>query len=554
LQESKKTNYLTGAAILAAASIFVKIIGAVYKIPIINILGDEGTGYFQVTYNIYTLIITISTAGIPVALSRLVSSAAARGNTGLVKRYFSVALPAFIAIGVIAMLVMFFFADNFARLMNNSPAASGMRVLAPAVFFVCIISVYRGYAQGFEYMVPTAASQVVEVLCKAAFGVAAAMWLMSMKYDLSIVSAGAIMGVTIGLGVCIPVLVRYKRKIDRGLALPADRGLALSGDSDESKLPTRMRTFLRLMEVSIPITISASFMTIMTVVDTSIVLGRLQNTLMVAESDASALFGVYTKGLTIYNLPTALIVPVAVSIVPAIAAALAKERGNEAGVIMQSSVKLVNLLAMPAGAGIMVLAAPILKALYYDPRQTPETVALMTTIQVILGAASFFVCLQQVTTAILQATGHERIALMTFPVGAALDLILCYILAGNPNFGIVASPIGTLACFIVIPVLNIAFIQVKVKEKPKFGMVFIKPLLCTVIMAAVAYFSYGLASKLGTGMLGTGRLSAVVCLVIAIFLAVIVYLVLIIVTRTITQEDMKLVPKGEKVAKILRIR
>jgi len=143
MQEQRKQNFLKGAAILAAASIFVKIIGAVYKIALFNdnLLSREGSGIFQATYNVYTFILTISTAGIPAALSRIVSSANAKGKTKLVKRYFTVALPAFVIIGVIAMLVMLLFADNLAGIMNNPRAAPGIRILAPGVFFVCIISV-----------------------------------------------------------------------------------------------------------------------------------------------------------------------------------------------------------------------------------------------------------------------------------------------------------------------------------------------------------------------------------------------------------------------------
>jgi len=345
LQELKKQNFLKGAAILAAASIFVKIVGAIYKIPVYSILGAEGTGVFQVTYNIYTLILTISTAGIPVALSRLVSAAAARGNTGLVKRYFSVALPSFILIGLVAMALMYLYSDGLARLMNNSLAAPGIRVLAPAVFFVCIISVYRGYAQGFENMIPTAISQVVEVVCKAAFGIAAAMWLLRLHNEPHIVSAGAIMGVTIGLGLCIPLLIWYKRKLDRGLSIT----------SEQTEQRGKLSVFGSLMKVSIPITISASFMSIMTVIDTSIVNGRLQSALLLTEREASEQFGIYSYGLTIYNLPPALIVPLAVSIIPAISAALARERKDESGGIMKSSIKLHNMLAMPACAGIMCL-------------------------------------------------------------------------------------------------------------------------------------------------------------------------------------------------------
>jgi len=243
-----------------------------------------------------------------------------------------------------------------------------------------------------------------------------------------------------------------------------------------------------------------------------------------------------------------------VSIIPAIASALARADSNEAGGIMQSSVKLVNLLAMPAGAGIMVLAGPILTAFYSDPRQTPETVALMTVMQVILGAASFFVCLQHVTTAILQATGHERIALMTFPVGAVIKILLGYFLAGNPNYGIIASPIGTLACFVAISALNIIFIMIKVKEKPKFAIVFAKPLICTAIMSVAAYFTYKLFHMLGSGIIGAGRFAVIIYLGGSIAVAVLIYAVLIIATRTITMEDMKLIPKGEKWGKKLRIR
>lgn len=538
MQGLKKQNFLKGAAILAAASIFVKIVGAIYKIPIFNVLDDEGIGYFQVTYNVYTLILTIATAGVPVALSRLVSSAAARGNNGLVKRYFSVSLPAFLCIGVVAMAVMLLFADQFAGMMNSSPAAPGIRVLAPAVFFVCIISVYRGYAQGFENMIPTAMSQMIEVVSKAAFGIAAAMWLVGMGYESHIISAGAILGVTVGLGLCVPVLVWYKRRLDRGLDIPGDT----------AGLPTRLRVFGQLMKVSIPITLSASFMSIMVVIDTSVVLGRLQGALMQSEAEANALYGVYTRGLTIYNLPPALIVPVAVSIVPAIAAAVAKGRTDESKSIMQSSMKLNNLLAMPACAGIMALSTPILIALFGDDRQVTASVLM------ILGAASFFVCLQHITIAILQANGHERMALITFPAGAVVRIGLSYLLVAIPDIGILGSPIATLACFIVMSVLNIVFIMVKIKSRSKIGATFIKPLVCTAAMSAAAYLTYRLLHWLGSGIIGSGRMAVCLYLGGAIVVGVAVYVVLIVVTRTLTTDDMKYVPKGEKVAKILRIK
>ncbi|MCL2221761.1 MAG: polysaccharide biosynthesis C-terminal domain-containing protein, partial [Oscillospiraceae bacterium] len=253
-------------------------------------------------------------------------------------------------------------------------------------------------------------------------------------------------------------------------------------------------------------------------------------------------------GLSVYNLPPALLVPISVSAIPAIAAAVAKKSFVDAGVIAQSSIKLVNLIAMPAAAGIISLAAPILRALYnYD-------YLLATNILVILGFATFFVCLQFITTAILQANGHERISLITFPLGAAAKIAISYFLSGDPNFGILASPLGTLACFALITTLNIIFIKLRLPESPKFFIAFIKPLICSAIMAFVAFFSYRLLYTLGRGIIGSERIAVVLYLAVAIVLSMFVYTVLVVITRAVTKKDMKLVPKGEALSRLLRVK
>jgi len=552
MHESRKPNFLKSAAILAATGIFVKIVGAIYQIPILNVLGDEGAGYFHVTYMVYGLLLAISTAGVPVALSRLVSSAAANGNMPLIKRYYSVAMPAIMVIGIVVMCAMFFFADELADMMGSSLAATGIQVLAPAVFFVCMISVYRGYAQGFQNMIPTAASQVIEVVSKAVFGIIVAFYLARSGNPPQYVSAGAITGVTIGLGLCIPVMMWYKWKIDRANLLSGE--FEENRENGSPELLSKNHALMRFLRVSITISLSASFMSIMGVIDTSVVSNRLQSAFILEEQEAMALLGIFRKGLSIYNLPPSLVMPLAVSIIPAIAAAVAQNNKNEASNITQSSVKLTNLFAMPACIGIMVLAGPILKALYYDPRQTPETVATMTTILVILGAASYFVCLQHMTIATLQANGYERVALMTFPAGAAVRIALSYTLVAIPGIGIVGSPIATLACFAVIVILNIIFITLKVRERMKVIDGFIKPLTCALIMAAVAYLTYYGIYRLGSGILGTGVNAVRLYLVIAILAAVIVYVILVILTKAITKEDLTFIPKGEKLAKFLKIK
>ena len=546
-------SFLKGAAILAAASIFVKIISAIYKIPIFNILDDAGAGFFQATYSVYALVLTLSTFGIPLALSRLVAAASANGNSKLIKRYFSVSLPTFAFVGIIAMLFMFFFADNLAAFIRNTSAAYGIRVLAPAVFFVCIIAVFRGYTQGFQNMVPTAMSQITEVLSKAIFGIFIALLLTRQGYHSNIVSAGALTGVTIGLGLCIPILILYKRSFDKKLSFV----------EDDAALPGRISVISKVLKISIPITIGASFMSIMAFIDTIIVMSRLQDALGYSEFEASSLFGILARGLTVYNLPSALIVPIAVSAMPAIASAIAKNNGHEAGTIIQSAIKIVAMMALPAAAGMIILANPIMISLYEDPRQVTSNVLT------ILGAASLFVCLQLITTAILQANGFERIAMITFPAGVLVKIVISYILVGNPNFEILGSAIGTLACFAVISILNFSFILVKVKYRPKFSAIFLKPVICTGVMAACTFLSFRFLIFLDSiifrradyityglmhgDILSSTRVLITVYMALTIIFAVFVYGALIIVTRTITKDDMKLMPKSDKITKILRI-
>ncbi|MCL2401376.1 MAG: polysaccharide biosynthesis protein [Oscillospiraceae bacterium] len=539
MPESRKQNFLKGAAILAATSIIARVIGLVYRIPMFRILGHAGMGIFQTAHLAYTLILTLCTAGISVALSRMISSANEEGKTSLIKRYFSVSLPAFMFLGLAATAFMFFFPNVLAGIVRNPYAAPGIRLLAPAVFFMCIIAIYRGYAQGFENMIPTATSQIVEVVCRTVFGIAIASMLFGRRYDMQYVAAGANIGTTIGLGLAIPAMVYLKKKIDKRVSNPSRA---------RSDLPSRATVLRNIISVSAPITLGASFMVIANFLDTTVVLGRLQSGLGLPAYEANAYLGMFTLGATVFNLPPALIVPISVSIIPAIASAISSGRRGMAGNIMQSSLKIVNLLAMPAAIGIMALAQPILIALFNDSYQTTST---MLTI---LGAASFFTCLQLITTAILQATGHERVTMLTFPIGGAAMIALDYILVGNPNIGIIGSAFGTLLCYVIISLLNITFILKRVKDRPKFGGVFVKPLLCSAVMGVAAYSVYGVVSRLGYNVLGSGRMAVVAYLAIAMIAAAIVYFVLIIVTRTLTRDDMLLLPKGEKLADLLKIR
>ncbi len=544
MSDSTKQTYMRGAAILAATAILSKIISALYKVPLFSMLDDSTAGYYQVAYNIYMLLIAVSTTGIPVALSRLVSSASAEGNKRLVKRYFAVALPAFAILGLVLMLLVIQFADPLAGgLLSTPDAAPGIRILAPAIFFGCIVAVYRGYTQGHNKMLPTAVSQLIEVICKAVFGLIIAWYLITNGFEKPIISAGAQLGGVIGLGIGIPVMVYFKRKIDKAYHLKAP--------SISHSLTGRRAALQQVLKVSIPIMLGSAFISLMSTIDTIIVKWRLVAGAGFSQDGSDALYGIYSKGLTLLNLPSALIMPICVSIIPVIAAAITKRHHAEARNVTESSLKLTNIFAMPAGVGITVLAFPIYSVLFAT---SDEAVAIGSTILSLFGIASYFVCMQLITTALLQAHGHERVPILSYAAGGFGQIVVDYILVSNPNINILGSPVGTLTCYATITIVNLLFFTFKVKSKPNFAKIFVKPLLCTAVMGVAAKAVYELLYKVGYNTLGGGHLALTVYMVAAIIAAIIVYLVLIVATKTITQDDMRHIPKGDKIAEFLKIK
>lgn len=337
------------------------------------------------------------------------------------------------------------------------------------------------------------------------------------------------MGVTVGLGISIPLLMIEKRRSDK------KRGVVPTMDIPQ----TRADTFKEIMTIGIPITLSASILNIISLIDTKLILSQLQTSAGVSKDMTEILYGVYAKGVNVSNIPSAIIVPLTVSIVPAIAAAIAKKNSREAREVMESSLRVTNLMAMPAAVGLSVLSYPIFKVLY------PSSNEAGPMLLAVLGISTFFICAQLIMNSILQASGYERLALISLPVGGVVKILTNYILVGNPNINIYGAPVGTLLCYIVIMIMNMVFIAVKIKDHPNFFKVSIRPLICTLVMGAAAWASYGIASRF------VGETMALVCGVAG---GVIVYGIMVIALKAISRDDLKLLPKGEKIADILRIR
>ena len=291
----------------------------------------------------------------------------------------------------------------------------------------------------------------------------------------------------------------------------------------------------------------SSIISIITLIDSQQILSRLQTAAGYSAKEAATLYGVYYKGLTLFNLTAAFINPLTISIIPAIAAAITKKEHKEAAMVSESAMRITNLIALPAGIGMSVLAYPIFNALY------PNSAAQGPQLLIVMGISSFFVCVSLITTAILQAYGYERLSLINMCIGGVLKISLNYFLVGTPSINIHGAPIGNLVCYLVMSLLNIFFIMRKLPQPPRMAKAFVRPAIASVIMGIVAYFSYTVLSGL-IGGADISRLKMILCLGIAIVLACVVYFILIIVIRGITREDALLLPKGEKIAKILKLK
>ena len=533
-EKQKQNTMFGGVAVLAVGIAIVKLIGALFKIPLFNVLGESGATDFNNAYAIYSVLLTISTAGLPVALSKTVSEANTLGRVNQKQKVFRVALTAFLAMGLVSFGVMWFGADRLAALMNNSHAAPGIMALAPAVVCVGCLSAFRGYAQGHMNMTPTAVSQIIEALCKLFLGLGLAAIVMRGGFAFvprgertSFAAAGAITGVTVGTVLALAYMtVNYLSARPRLGQTGVDRPDS-AGD-----------IFANLMRIAVPITLSTSLVPIINVLDNSLVLGQLQDALGMTEAASRALYGNYAVAVSLHNLPGSFMTAFTAAIIPAVSAALARRDGGGAARITGSVLRITALLAMPMGVGLTVMAEPIMRLLYpgYDVTITGPLLS-------VAGLAAICVCLVLVSNSVLQAYGHVNLPIVTTLIGGAVKVLSNYHLVAIPEINIHGAPMGLLMCYAVTLTLNLVLLRRTANGIGRYMSMFGKPLVASAVMGGAAWAVYGLSA----GLLGNA-----LTLLVAIGVAVVVYLVLVLALRAVSRDDVMLMPKGEKIAKILR--
>ena len=544
-ETSKKQNFLQGAALLAAATAIVKLIGAFYKLPLNMAIGAEGYSYFTTAYDIYSVMLLISTAGLPVAVSRMISQASTLEHYTRMRKIFRTSLVMFAIMGALTSVLMIFGAKPLANIMNQPDAWISIACLGPCGILICLMSAYRGYFNGQGNMAPTSVTQVIEAFVKLVVGLALAFMLIRMTGSVAMAAGGAILGVTMGSALALVYMLAKFR--------PAYRGLPVTSEDPG----TTKDTVKELLVIAIPITIGSAGLQLLTVIESGLYMDRLVYLIesgqymshmvggaVTAQKAAATLKGLFNMTQTIFNMPCAFIIPIAVSVLPAVTSFLTL--GDHKGVreTEESASRITGLLSLPCAVGLTVLARPIMALLGGYEGEQLELSAQFMAIQ---GITVFLYAIIQYTNALLQSHGYVNVPVINMLSSGVVRLVLVYVMVGNPNLGLMGAPLGAFIGYLLIAVLNLVAIQQKVEQKPKLLKNLLRPAMPALVMGVVVFFCY----KALVGVLGIDG-SRVILAGLPIAVGVVVYFVCVVLMKSITKEDCLLLPKGEKIAKLLR--
>lgn len=526
-------GFVSGVLLLSASTLAVKVIGLAYKIPMMSLLGAEGMGYFNSAYEIYALLCVISTAGLPVALSMLVSACRERGDLLSERRTYRVAMTLFTALGGTGCLIMLAFSNILAAFIENADAAASVRAIAPALLFVCISSAVRGYFQGLSRMAPTAISQLIEAIGKLILGILFARLAIVSGYGIPETAAFAVLGLSIGALLSALYLIIVK-------AIHSSRERSLT-TADAAECVKKEGTVGSLLRIAVPITLSSAALSLTRITDMALIMRRLQD-IGYTSAGASAVYGAYTTlAVPVFGLVPSLITPVALALVPALSAAIERSDGEKQSELAGTSLRITAFFAIPASVGVTVYATPILTMLFSGE---PEAVALSAPLLSVLGISIFFSCVITTANAVLQSYRRTSKPIISMAVGAAVKIVSAYIMIGIPDIGIWGAPLSTLLCDITITAIDIYYINKVVPRSESIKNTYLKPFLASLAMITVSYAVYVAACRLGGGI--------VLSFAVALGAALVSYIPFAFVFGAVTEGDILLMPAGEKALGLVR--
>lgn len=469
-RSNEKRAFFAGVFWLTASGLLVKIAGLCFKIPMNYIVGDTGMGYYGSAYSVYTFLYMLSTSGLPVAMSVMISEERSRGEVRAARQTFRVAMSLFVVLGAVTASAMLLFSHGFASAIRSDDSASAIAVTAPTMLFICVSCAVRGYFQGCGNMVPTAVSQLIEAVGKLAIGVFAAIYATRAGLPAYAVAAYAASGLTVGTFFGMIYLITVK-------LLRGERDIDLPCECKNEYVPKKRETVLTLIKKSLPITVSASVMSLSGIMDTVLIQRVLRSSGMSAENAASV-YGNYTSlAVPMFNLPPVFVYPVAYSLVPAVSALFARKHYKKAAERIESALKYATVVGLPCALGMSAMAEPVLMMIYRE-----ESAHIAAPLLTCLAPSSFFVCILAVTNSVLEACGHEKSPVISMLAGAAVKCVSGVFLL--KRYGIMGAPLSTLACYLTVTAINFAFTVKYTKIRLSFYNVAVP--LCASLLSSVS--------------------------------------------------------------------
>ena len=531
MSHSERGNsFVKQAAILAAASMLVRFIGFLYRVPMTAIIGDEGNAVYSAGYQVYNFLLILSSAGLPAAIAKMVSERLALKEYQNAHKVFRVSLVFSGTLSFVFMVILIVFARSIAINICKIPDAYyTLLTLAPTIFIVGIMAVFRGYFQGMNNMIPTAVSQIIEQIFHAVFSVFLA-WLF-IDNSIALAAAGGTSGTGIGALAALSVIfMAYglnRKKIKRRLSLPSD------GYEVESSV-----TIIKiLLKTAVPIIIGTAIYSITNLVDMSMVMGRLMDSGAFTHEEATILYGqLQGKYVTITTLPVAISTAIATASIPSIAGSMVLKEYDAVERKINTAIKISMVISIPAAIGIAVLAPQILLMIF------PTAPGGGTLLRI--GAFSIiFLALSQIVTGTLQGIGKVKVPARNAAVGAVAKIVANYFLIVIPFFNINGAVIATIICYLVASTLNLRALIKATGFTPDMVAILVKPTIASLIMGVVCFGSYEICDIFFGNTIST---------LASIGVSVVVYFVIMLVIKGITESDIRLLPAGGKLVAISR--
>ncbi|MDY5957682.1 MAG: polysaccharide biosynthesis protein [Frisingicoccus sp.] len=532
--DSSKTktgrNLVVQGSILALASIIVRLIGIVYRIPLTNIVGNEGMGYYGFAFEVYQILVILSTSAIPVAVSKLTAARVAKREYKNAQRIFRCSIIFAAVLSGTLALITFVGARQISSFMFGgiTEVAPALRVLAPTVFVCAVMGVFRGYTQGLGNMAPTGLSQVVEQIFNAIVSVAAAAILISRGAAYG--AAGGTMGTFMG-AVSSLVFLYFVYSANR-------KGLNQRMKKDPTKKLMEDKEIYRLIGLTvIPLILTSTIYQISSLLDSAL-FSNILKAIGYQSSFISSLYGIYSsKYQLLINLPLGITSALSVAMMPGIAGAIALNRKDQVREQMDMVIRMTMLIAIPCAVGVVVMGGPIMQMLFNDSTTLPGRMLIVGAVTII------FYALSTLTSTILQASNHMRVPVINAAISLGVHIVFTVVLLAFANLHIFALIYGNIVFSFCMCVLNLRslakLIDYRLDIQKMCGATFV----ASVIMGVVTFLVYkGCIYVIHSNILST---------LIAIIIAVIVYALFMVLTRGVTEDELYMFPKGETLVRIL---